>query len=133
MAVVRQVVPARLGVAAQVFDGSGLSRADHVSARQLVGLLREMNASTVIRPFGASLPVAGASGTLRRRMRGTAAAGRCRAKTGTLRGVSALSGFCTAANGHLLAFSFIENRVNAYAAKQIEDRMVPEIARYDGG
>jgi D-alanyl-D-alanine carboxypeptidase/D-alanyl-D-alanine-endopeptidase (penicillin-binding protein 4) len=65
-------------------------------------------------------------------MRGTAADGDCHAKTGTLRGVSALSGYCRAANGHTIAFSFLENRVNALAAKALEDQMVPLVARYDG-
>ncbi len=80
----------------------------------------------------ASLPVAGRSGTLRTRMRGTAAAGRCAAKTGTLIGVSALSGYCTSTGGVRVAFSFIENRVCNYCAKKVEDRMVSAIARLDG-
>jgi D-alanyl-D-alanine carboxypeptidase/D-alanyl-D-alanine-endopeptidase (penicillin-binding protein 4) len=70
-------------------------------------------------------------GTLRKRMRGTPAQGACRGKTGTLIGVSALSGYCTAANGHTIAFSFVENRVYALGAKRVEDRMVAAIARYD--
>jgi D-alanyl-D-alanine carboxypeptidase/D-alanyl-D-alanine-endopeptidase (penicillin-binding protein 4) len=80
----------------------------------------------------ASLPVAGQSGTLRTRMRSTAAAGRCAAKTGTLIGVSALSGYCTTTGGVSVAFSFIENRVCSSCAKKIEDRMVSAIARLDG-
>jgi D-alanyl-D-alanine carboxypeptidase/D-alanyl-D-alanine-endopeptidase (penicillin-binding protein 4) len=80
----------------------------------------------------ASLPVAGKSGTLRRRMRATAAAGRCQAKTGSLIGVSALSGYCTTTGGVRVAFSFVENRVCTSCAKRIEDRMVSAIARLDG-
>jgi hypothetical protein len=64
-------------------------------------------------------------------MRGTAAK-LCRAKTGTLTGVSALSGYCPARNGNLVAFSFIENGVCTGCAKALEDRMVPLIASYAG-
>jgi len=119
----------KLGVSAKVVDGSGLSRANRVTPREIVDLLRELRNNSVYR---ASLAVPGRSGTLTYRMRGTAAAGRCQAKTGTLRGVSALSGYCLAANGHTLAFSFLENQVNASAAKAIEDRMVPQLAVFTG-
>ncbi len=118
-----------LGVSAKVVDGSGLSRANRVNPREIVDLLRELRANTVYR---ASLAIAGRTGTLAYRMRRTAAAGRCRAKTGTLRGVSALSGYCLATNGHTLAFSFLENEVNASAAKAIEDRMVPQLVGFTG-
>ncbi|HEX6388001.1 MAG TPA: D-alanyl-D-alanine carboxypeptidase/D-alanyl-D-alanine-endopeptidase [Solirubrobacteraceae bacterium] len=118
-----------LGVSAKVVDGSGLSRANRVSPREIVDLLRAMRDDPTYR---ASLAVPGRSGTLASRMRGTPAAGRCQAKTGTLRGVSALSGYCPAANGHTIAFSFLENGVNAVAAKRIEDRMVPNLVRYSG-
>ncbi|MCW2990784.1 MAG: hypothetical protein JWM73_1378, partial [Solirubrobacterales bacterium] len=93
-AVVRSTV-AELGVTARLYDGSGLSRADQVSPRAVVDLLTAMAERPDVGPvLRASLPVAGRTGTLADRMRGTAAAGRCRAKTGTLRGVSALSGYC---------------------------------------
>ncbi|HEY6953456.1 MAG TPA: D-alanyl-D-alanine carboxypeptidase, partial [Bacteroidota bacterium] len=55
--------------------------------------------------FYASLPVAGVDGTLQYRMAGTAAAGNLRAKTGTLSGVSTISGYVTTRDGELLAFS----------------------------
>jgi serine-type D-Ala-D-Ala carboxypeptidase/endopeptidase (penicillin-binding protein 4) len=120
-----------LGVSARVYDGSGLSRADRVSPREVVDLLTTMAASPEVGPaLRASLPVAGRSGTLADRMRRTPAAGRCHAKTGTLRGVSALSGYCDTPSGHPVAFSFLENAMSEYTAKQIEDRMVPLIARY---
>jgi D-alanyl-D-alanine carboxypeptidase/D-alanyl-D-alanine-endopeptidase (penicillin-binding protein 4) len=124
---------AELGVTARIFDGSGLSRSDRVSPREVVDLLGAM----VTQPDGGaalrdSLPLAGRSGTLASRMRGTAAAGKCMAKTGTLSGVSALSGYCPTTSGDLVAFSFLENDMSSYRAKQIEDRMVPLIARYAG-
>jgi D-alanyl-D-alanine carboxypeptidase/D-alanyl-D-alanine-endopeptidase (penicillin-binding protein 4) len=65
-------------------------------------------------------------------MRGTAAAGRCPSKTGTLRGVSALAGYCITASGRTLAFAVLSNGIYPAAAKRIEDRMLPVIASYSG-
>jgi D-alanyl-D-alanine carboxypeptidase/D-alanyl-D-alanine-endopeptidase (penicillin-binding protein 4) len=62
----------------------------------------------------------------------TAARGNCRAKTGTLNGVSALSGYCFDLDGHTIVFSLIENGVCAVCAKSLEDQMVPMLARYEG-
>jgi D-alanyl-D-alanine carboxypeptidase/D-alanyl-D-alanine-endopeptidase (penicillin-binding protein 4) len=123
---------ASFGIHPKLVDGSGLSRSDQTTARQVVRLLQRMDGQDVAATWEASLPVAGKTGTLRTRMRGTAAAGRCAAKTGTLIGVSALSGYCTTTGGVRVAFSFIENRVCSSCAKTIEDRMVSAIARLDG-
>ncbi|HEX5927029.1 MAG TPA: D-alanyl-D-alanine carboxypeptidase/D-alanyl-D-alanine-endopeptidase [Baekduia sp.] len=123
---------ATFGIHPKLADGSGLSRIDHTTAREVVRLLERMAGQDNAATWTASLPVAGRSGTLRNRMRGTAASGRCAAKTGTLIGVSALSGYCTSTGGTRIAFSFIENRVCNYCAKKVEDRMVSAIARLDG-
>lgn len=123
---------AAFGVHPKMVDGSGLSRVDRTTAQQVVRLLQRMDAQETARTWVASLPVAGVSGTLKARMRGTAAAGRCSAKTGTLIGVSALSGYCTTTGGRRVAFSFIENKVCNYCAKAVEDKMVAAIARLDG-
>jgi D-alanyl-D-alanine carboxypeptidase/D-alanyl-D-alanine-endopeptidase (penicillin-binding protein 4) len=132
LAVVRADLAA-FGIHPRLTDGSGLSRADRTTARQLVRLLERMAAQDQVSDaWMASLAVDGRSGTLRRRGRGTASAGACRGKTGTLSGVSALSGYCAAPNGHTLAFSVIANRVFTPAAKRIEDRIVAAIARFDG-
>ena len=118
-----------LGVVARVADGSGLSRANRTTATQVVTLLREMDAGIDAAEFSDSLAVAGRSGTLRRRMRGTAAAGRCRAKTGTLTGVSALAGYCTSPSGRV-AFAFLMNGVDVAAARQRQDRMTATLGAY---
>jgi len=123
---------ASFGVRPTLVDGSGLSRADRTTPRQVVRLLQRMAAQDSVATWTASLPVAGRSGTLRKRMRRTAAAGRCQAKTGTLIGVSALSGYCTTTGGARVAFSLIENRVCTSCAKAVEDRMVAAIAKLDG-
>jgi D-alanyl-D-alanine carboxypeptidase/D-alanyl-D-alanine-endopeptidase (penicillin-binding protein 4) len=130
-AVVRATL-ASFGIHPRVLDGSGLARADRVTPRQLVRLLERMAAQPVGDAFAASLPVAGRTGTLRKRMRGTPARDRCRAKTGTLIGVSALSGYCTTTGGANLAFSFLENRVCEACAKRVEDRMTVALATYSG-
>jgi D-alanyl-D-alanine carboxypeptidase/D-alanyl-D-alanine-endopeptidase (penicillin-binding protein 4) len=62
-------------------------------------------------------------------MRGTAAEGRCRAKTGTLSGVSALSGYCRAGHG-TVAFAILNNDVDVNAARRAQDAMAAAIARY---
>ena len=78
----------------RIVDGSGLSRLDRLTAASVVGMLQSSWLDQDLREILiASLPVAGRSGTLDRRMRGTAAAGRVRAKTGTLSVASALSGY----------------------------------------
>jgi serine-type D-Ala-D-Ala carboxypeptidase/endopeptidase (penicillin-binding protein 4) len=121
-----------LGVKAKMVDGSGLSRVDRVSPHQIVRLLAAMAGRDDGELFRASLAAPGEWGTLQHRMTGTAARGRCRAKTGTLIGVSALSGYCFDVAGHTIAFSLIENGVCAVCAKRLEDEMVPMLARYEG-
>jgi len=129
-AVVRRTL-ALLGLRPTISDGSGLSRGNRTNARQVVTLLRAMREDDAATAWLRSMTVAGRNGTLRRRMRGTAAAGRCSGKTGTLRGVSALSGYCTTTSGRHVVFSFLENGVG-YGAKAVEDGMVAALARYAG-
>ena len=77
-----------------------------------------------------ALPIAGTDGTIKSRMRGPFTNDNVRAKTGTLTGVSSLAGFCTAANGHQLAFSIINNGLrhtnNAHA---FQDKVCTELCR----
>ena len=122
---------AQLGLRPTISDGSGLSRGNRTNARQVVTLLRAMRRGVASAAWLDSLSVVGRNGTLRRRMRGTAAAGRCSGKTGTLRGVSALSGYCTTTTGRHVVFSFLENGVGP-GAKSVEDRIVAALARYEG-
>jgi D-alanyl-D-alanine carboxypeptidase/D-alanyl-D-alanine-endopeptidase (penicillin-binding protein 4) len=114
------------GVHPRIFDGSGLSRTDRTTPRQVVTLLSALRGNAALR---AALPVAGRSGTLVDRMRRTSAQDRCQAKTGTLSNVSALAGYCTTRNGHLIAFAFIENLVYTPIAKAAEDRLAIALAR----
>lgn len=103
----------RCGVAPDGFrltDGSGLGRANRISPQTLVQVLRRMALdATDSEQFVQALPVAGESGTLSGRMNGTAAAGRVRAKTGTMPGVSCLAGYLTDDSGRELVFAVMVN------------------------
>lgn len=111
-------------------DGSGLSRLDGASARAIVDLLGLMAASSEWEAFRETLPEAATSPALRR-MHRTAAAGNLRAKTGTIDGVSALSGYVYARNGERLAFAILANDVSPSAAKRVEDRIGARLAEFD--
>ena len=118
---------AELELSPTIVDGSGLSRSDRTSPRDVVGLLSALAGDAA---FTGSLAVAGRSGTLETRMRGSAAQDRCQAKTGTLRDVSALAGYCTTTGGSRVAFAFLMNYVSPYSARQLQDRMAIALARY---
>lgn len=90
-------------------DGAGLARSNLITARAMLQLLKHMSAHKHAQIFRDALPVAGVDGTLRGRMRGTPAEGNVRAKTGTVGGANALSGYVTSAAGERLAFSLIIN------------------------
>jgi len=109
-------------------DGSGLSRGNQASPYRVARLLQGMRGRDEFPAFFDSLSVAGRDGTLRARLRGGAARGRCRGKTGTLTGVSAVSGYCTALSGDVYVFSILMNGVNASGARGLQDRMLQTIA-----
>lgn len=125
--IVRQLIR-RIGLNAnsyRIADGSGLSLYNYVSAELETMMLRyAWRNSNIYDHLAPSLPIAGVDGTLEKRMRGTAAQGNVRAKTGTLTGISSLAGYCTAANGHQLCFSIINQGVMRGAdGKAFQDRV----------
>lgn len=98
----------------RLYDGSGLGRADLTTGRQTTNLLLALQSKPWFATWYAALPIAGepdqlVGGTLRNRMVGTAAAGNLHGKTGSLTGVSSLSGYVTDAKGRLLVFSMMSN------------------------
>lgn len=113
-------------------DGSGVSRYNLVSSKLLIELLKYMYHSPDFFIFYNSLSVAGVDGTLKKRMRNKTAEGNVHAKTGTLAGVSALSGYVTADNGNILAFSIlIQNFVEKTSvARSFQDRICELLANY---
>jgi D-alanyl-D-alanine carboxypeptidase/D-alanyl-D-alanine-endopeptidase (penicillin-binding protein 4) len=91
-------------------DGSGLSRYDYVTPDAIVTILTQVDRQAPLKgPFEASLPIAGRDGTLSNRMKGTAAEGNARAKTGSMTNVRGLSGFVATADGEPLVFSILAN------------------------
>ncbi len=120
-----------LGAEVHAVDGSGLTRSNTAAPASVGRLLIEMLAHPAGAAFFASLPIAGEEGTVAYRMRGTAAHGYCRAKTGTLTDVSALSGYCGEGN-QVVVFSILMNSTSPASARSIQDQMVALIARYGG-
>jgi D-alanyl-D-alanine carboxypeptidase/D-alanyl-D-alanine-endopeptidase (penicillin-binding protein 4) len=121
----------RLGSGARLVDGSGLSRGNRASPRQVVKLLAEMFELDQIEfgeQFSDSLAIAGQDGTLKDRMRRGAARARCRGKTGTLSNVNALSGYCEALSGDTYAYSILMNYVYPPGARRLQDAMLQAIA-----
>ena len=91
-------------------DGSGLSRQNIAKPTVFVETLAAMTAVPERDIFYYSLPVAGYSGTLKNRFHDTSAQGIVRAKTGTLRGVRALSGYMDHPTKGKLVFSIMVNQ-----------------------
>jgi D-alanyl-D-alanine carboxypeptidase/D-alanyl-D-alanine-endopeptidase (penicillin-binding protein 4) len=112
-------------------DGSGLTRSNRASPRQVVDLLLAMREEPVGEQFALDLALAGEEGTVDERMGGTAAFGRCRVKTGTLTGVSALSGYCFNASGRETVFSILMNGVGDLGLAHLDqDRIAGMVASY---
>ncbi|MEJ2493204.1 MAG: D-alanyl-D-alanine carboxypeptidase/D-alanyl-D-alanine-endopeptidase [Ignavibacteriaceae bacterium] len=113
-------------------DGSGASRYNLISTELLINLLRYMYKSPDYVLYFTSLPVAGIDGTLEKRMIDTPAEGNVHAKTGTLEGVSALSGYVRTKNNNLLAFSIlVQNYVGKSSlARSYIDRICEMLTEY---
>jgi D-alanyl-D-alanine carboxypeptidase/D-alanyl-D-alanine-endopeptidase (penicillin-binding protein 4) len=114
-------------------DGSGLSRMNSIPSGQLAQLLLSVRDAPWYADWRASLPVACdpdrlVGGTLRTRLCGTPAALNARAKTGSLTGASALSGYVTDAGGRELVFSIVLNNYLVASVKSIEDAIVVTLA-----
>lgn len=129
----RDFLQKKVGVDPQsvkVSDGSGLSTLDFLTPRVMVQLLSYAHRGPWSSAFHGSLPVAGESELLRRRMRSTPAQGNLHAKTGTTNTVIALGGYVTAKNGEILAFSFIYNGNDRWNAKATMDGMGATLANF---
>jgi serine-type D-Ala-D-Ala carboxypeptidase/endopeptidase (penicillin-binding protein 4) len=90
-------------------DGSGLSRANLRSAREWRRLLQVAGEQPWGGAFREQLPVAGRSGTLAGRLGGPTTVGSVQAKTGSIIGGSALSGYATTTDGRAVVFSIVVN------------------------
>lgn len=110
-------------------DGSGLSRANARSAREWRTMLQAARAQPWWPTIVDGLPLAGRSGTLAGRFHGTAAEANVRAKTGTIIGGAALSGYGTTAGGRAFVFSVVVNGPGADASADAIDALVAAVAR----
>ena len=135
LAVVKQYLSS-LGIdttAITLADGSGLSFYNLVSPDAMVQILRrQYDRQSTFKRFYESLPVAGVDGTLKNRMRHTRAEGNVHAKTGSISGVSTLSGYVTTADGKMLAFSIMANHFpgNATPLRNAQDKIMELLANY---
>jgi D-alanyl-D-alanine carboxypeptidase/D-alanyl-D-alanine-endopeptidase (penicillin-binding protein 4) len=112
-------------------DGSGLTHTNRASPLQVVSLLQSMRNTPVGEDFIQDLALAGHEGTVAERMHGTAADGHCRTKTGTLTGVSNLSGYCFNSDGKQMVFSILMGSVRDLSLAHAEqDLIAGSIAGY---
>ena len=107
-------------------NGSGLSRAERVSAGSLAQMLGAALASPVMPEYLASLPVSGLDGTMQKRLASDAVAGRARIKTGTLDGVRAAAGYVQDRAGRTQVVVMMVNdpNANAGAVRDAEDALL---------
>ncbi len=120
-----------LGSKVNAVDGSGLTRSNRSSPREVIDLLLGMREQEVGDEFIQDLPLTGAEGTVRNRTHGSAANRRCRVKTGTLTGVSTLSGYCFNKSGRVMAFSILMGSVGSLGSAHLaQDRIAATVARY---
>lgn len=109
-------------------DGSGLSKLNGVTIANIIALLEFMHSHKDSAAYINSLPIAGIDGTMKSRLKGTSAEGITKAKTGTLSGVSSLSGYTQNADGEDIVFSIImNNKCSNDKAKSIQDSIVTAI------
>jgi serine-type D-Ala-D-Ala carboxypeptidase/endopeptidase (penicillin-binding protein 4) len=118
------------GIHPRIVDGSGLSRSDASSPHEVVSLLTQIWHTAIGGVLDRSLPTVGVNGTTRRIATGTAAQGRCIAKTGTLNYVTNLAGYCASRGRQMIAFAlFVDGPTNERALDLI-GKMAAAIAKY---
>jgi D-alanyl-D-alanine carboxypeptidase/D-alanyl-D-alanine-endopeptidase (penicillin-binding protein 4) len=114
-------------------DGSGLSRYDYLCADALAAIFTHVAQDEGLRGrFEATLPIAGRDGSLSNRMKGTAAEGNARAKTGSMSNVRSLSGYVTSAAGETLVFAILANNflTPPSTVTDAADRIVVRLATF---
>lgn len=99
----------------RLYDGSGLSRYNRISAAHLCDVLSYMTHSPVSNEFFNTLPIAGKSGTVSELCKGAAGEGRVFAKSGTMTGIKSYAGYINTMSGKKFAFAFV---VNGYSCSQ---------------
>ncbi len=117
-----------------LFDGSGLSPSNRLTANQLLQVLEVTAAHPAFSVLIHSLPLAGYSGSLGPHFRGTPSEGVLRAKSGYLTNARAFAGYTPMQNGNLAAFVFIVNDYQDTPAGMRNKmfRLMDAITRHDG-
>ena len=110
-------------------NGSGLSRTDRISPRQLALMLQVAHGGRWAPELLMSLPVAGVDGSMRNRLKTSPAAGWARLKTGSIKGVVALAGYVPDAQGRWWALAAMLNHEQAAAGRPALDALVDWVAR----
>ena len=110
-------------------NGSGLSRIERMSARNMAQLLEQAWKSPYAAEFVASMPLAAMDGTMRKRMRNTPVAGQAHIKTGALNNVRAIAGITRDANGQSWAVTAFVNHATAGASRQALDLVLQDVHR----
>jgi serine-type D-Ala-D-Ala carboxypeptidase/endopeptidase (penicillin-binding protein 4) len=105
-------------------NGSGLSRVERISARNLGRLLLASFRSPVMPEFLASLPLTAVDGTMRKRLSDADVAGQAHIKTGSLTGVRAIAGYVLDSEGRRLVVVSLVNHSNAVAAEAAQDALL---------
>jgi D-alanyl-D-alanine carboxypeptidase/D-alanyl-D-alanine-endopeptidase (penicillin-binding protein 4) len=126
--VVQEFLRSEVGVNdVELVDGSGLARDNKASPESMVALLRFMKKHRHGKAFVESLAIGGVSGTLSGRMESTG--GRVRAKTGSISGVSSLSGYVEDAHGRQYVFSILANGWQKGSPRELQDTLVELLAK----
>jgi len=110
-------------------NGSGLSRAERVSAREMASMLQAAWRSPYSAEFISSMPIAGTDGTMRKRLKTTAMRGEAHVKTGTLNTVRAIAGFSRDNNGNTWAVVAILNDKAPFGASSVLDQVLLDLYR----
>lgn len=110
-------------------NGSGLSRIERMTARDLATLMQKAWQSPYAYEFVSSMPIAAKDGTMRRRLRNTPVAGQAHIKTGSLSGVRAISGITRDANGQSWAVAVIVNHPAAGGSRDAMDLVLRDVYR----
>ncbi len=105
-------------------NGSGLSRAERLSAKSMAQLLVSAHRSAIMPEFAASLPLVAVDGTMRKRLAGAEIAGQAHIKTGSLSGVRAIAGYVLDSKGRMMAVVFIVNHARAAGAQAAQDALL---------
>ena len=105
-------------------NGSGLSRIERVSARDLGQMLQAAFRSPVMPEFIASMPLVGVDGTMIRRLTNSGVAGQAHIKTGLITGVRAMAGYVLDAKGRRVAVVLLINHANSHNGNAVQDALL---------